>query len=167
MSDTSVLGPIDPQLWLPPRGELVAAKDIIKIVEDSEAKAVETPQAAIWFANMLGDIDAVIYRQAKASMERTKELVPEMFNLRRSPPNEDKAMEMAEQLQGPAVHAAVIGHTKAEDIGLPVKYVEPESSDWSPIWSLYTQYQVLIGTNQMSCVIEGRRVWLTWMSGMD
>lgn len=125
------------------------------------------PEAVVWFANLLGDVDALIYQQAVASRERTEQLVPEVFGLRDEPPDENIAGEIIQQLQDPAIHAAVIGHAKARDIGLPVRYVGPDSSDWTPIWRLYTQYQVLTGGDQTTYVIEGGRMSLIWRTELS
>lgn len=38
MSDTSTLGPVDPQIWLPTRNRYVPAKEILKIVDDLDDK---------------------------------------------------------------------------------------------------------------------------------
>ncbi len=164
MSDSSALGPIDPQLQLPSREEFVPAKDIIEIVENLQSEAKKKPEAVMWFANMLGDIDAIIYQRAKASLDRAKELAPDMLSMRRGSLRKRKS-DIVKALHGAPVHAAVIGHQKAHKIGLPVEYVEPSSPDWELFWRLYTQYQVRTNGNHLMNVVEGGRISLIWGLG--
>jgi hypothetical protein len=160
MSSTSALGPIDPQVLLPYRGDYYPAKDILAVVDDLDKRTRENPQAYELYAALLGDVDAIVYQFAKAAIGRTAELVPEVMRLRHPPPDENHVREITESLQGQAMHSAVIGHSRAGELGLPAHYLEPQSEQWDMLWRLHTMYVVLRGASSSGNVIEGRRVSL-------
>ena len=87
MSDTSALGPIDPQVLMQKRLQYIPAKDIVAIVEDLEERTRDNPQAFELYVSLLADIDAIIYQTAKAAIRRTEELVPELLRLQQNPPS--------------------------------------------------------------------------------
>lgn len=160
MSDTSDLGPIDPQILMRSRGEYVPAKDIIEIVDDLEMKVKANPDSYPFYAAFLADIDAVVYQRARAAASRTEELVEEFFQCRSEPPSKKAIKVIAKSLQSPAAHTAVVDHTKAASLGLPVSYVAPNSGEWQILWRLFTKYHAMGGSSIFRVIIEGRRVSL-------
>ncbi|MCY3952066.1 MAG: hypothetical protein OXG55_00985 [bacterium] len=159
MSDTSALGPIDPQVPLQRRRQYFPAKDIVAIVEDLEERSKENPQAFELYASLLADIDAVIYQTAKAAIRRTEELVPELLRLRLLPPDTEEINTIAKELQSHALHSATIGHQQAKELGLPILYMPGQSDEWDMLWRLHTRYVALLGAYPNESVsIEGRRV---------
>jgi Serine dehydrogenase proteinase len=160
MSDTSDLGPVDPQVFMPDRGRFVAAKDIVAVVEDLESRVAASPSSYEWYAALLGDIDAVIYQLARTATARTAELVSEFLRCRSTPPPDADIEKLTDKLQGPSAHAAVMNHQTAEELGLPVDYLPPSDAAWQMLWRLYVKYQVLMDQGKATGVIEGRRVSL-------
>jgi len=158
MSNSSALGPIDPQVPLPARGAFIPAKDILEIVDDLEARTTDNPAAFELYAALLADVDAVVYQIAKAAIRRTMELVPEVLSLRQSPPTSEETEQMAKALQGQAMHSATIGHDQAKTLGIPAEYMSPQSTEWDALWRLHTFYVVLLGLRFRETIIEGRRV---------
>ena len=159
MSDTSALGPIDPQVLLQKRHQYIPAKNIVAIVDDLEERTKVNPQAFELYASLLADIDAVIYQTAKAAIRRTEELVPELLQLRQNPPSQDEIDRIAQELQSHAMHSATIGHQQAIQLGLPVLYMSSQSDQWEMLWRLHAHYVALMGAYPTDSVaIEGRRV---------
>lgn len=159
MSDTSALGPIDPQVLLPGRHQYIPAKDIVAIVDDLDKRTKDNPQAFELYASLLADIDAIIFQTAKAAICRTEELVPELLNLQQSPPPSETIQQITEQLQSHALHSATIGHEQAAQLGLPVTYMSPRTDQWDMLWRLHATYVALLGAYpRESIAIEGRRV---------
>lgn len=159
MSDTSALGPIDPQVLLPRRGQYFPAKDIVAIVEDLENRTKENPQAFELYASLLADIDAIIYQTAKAAIRRTEELVPELLRLQMTPPDPKDIGKIAQKLQSHALHSATIGHQQAKELGLPILYMSGQPDEWDMLWRLHAKYVALLGAYPSESVsIEGRRV---------
>ena len=159
MSDTSALGPIDPQVLMHKRNQYIPAKDIVAIVEDLEERTKKNPQAFELYASLLADIDAVIYQTAKAAIRRTEELVPEFLRLRQNPPSSEAIIDIAQQLQNYALHSATIGHQRARQLGLPVLHMSSQSDQWDMLWRLHARYVAWLGAYPSDSVaIEGRRV---------
>lgn len=63
MSDTSAMGPIDPQIYLPARDEYFPANGILEIVDDLDNRTKESPDAFALYASLLADIDAIAVQQ--------------------------------------------------------------------------------------------------------
>lgn len=160
MSETSDLGPIDPQIFMPVRGHFVAAKDIVSIVEDLEKRVGSNPAGYEWYSALLGDIDAVVYQTARAATKRTTELAGEFLRCRSEPPGNDEIQALTVGLQGPAAHSAVVNHETATSLGLPVDYLAPSDPAWDRLWRLYVKYQIMLGQGVASGAVEGRRVSL-------
>ena len=159
MSDTSALGPIDPQVLMPNRRQYIPAKDIVAIVEDLDNRTKENPQAFEFYASLLADVDAIIYQIAKAAIRRTEELVPELLRLQQNPPSSEAINCIAQQLQSHALHSATIGYQQAKELGLPILYMSAESGEWDMLWRLHARYVALVGAYPRDSVsIEGRRV---------
>ena len=159
MSDTSALGPIDPQVLMPQRGQYIAAKDIVAIVDDLNQKTMDNPQAFELYASLLADIDAVVYQTAIAAMRRTEELVPELLRLQQNPPSSENIEKITQRLQSHALHSATIGHKQAQKLGLPILYIPARNKEWDMLWRLHTTYvHSLHAYPRDRVAIEGRRV---------
>ena len=158
MSSASALGPIDAQLSLPLRRDYVSAKVIIEIYEEITQLAQTGALSPDLLGALIADIDLVTIQNAKGAVKRTGELVPELIKLRQTPPCEDKIKQVCEKLQGPASHAAAIGHDQASELGLPITYVEPSSEVWDKLWRLHAQYVVLGPSPPRIPMVEGHRV---------
>lgn len=158
MSDTSALGPVDPQILLPDRGHFFPAKGIVELVDDLDGKTRDNPHAYELYAALLADVDAVAYQRAKDAIRRTGELVPEVLRLRHTPPSDSDIERMTEDLQSSAVHSATIGHARAKELGIPTEYLSPHSSTWDLLWRLHAHYAFLLSHQSRENLIEGRRV---------
>jgi hypothetical protein len=161
MSDTSALGPVDPQVFLPARKGFFPAKDILKIVDDLDQRTKENPHAFELYSALLADVDAILYQTAKAAIERTGELVPEVLRLRRPPPDDATIKEITKNLQSSPMHSATIGHARASDLGLPAIYMRSRSNEWDMLWRLHAHYVFHLGPSPRTNLIEGRRVSFT------
>lgn len=159
MSDTSDLGPVDPQILMSARRGYYPAKGVVEAVADLEEKISKNPDAYPLYAAMLGDIDALTYQHAKDAVKRTQELVDDFLECRTAPPSSDEATRLVASLTGPAAHSAVVGHESAAEMGLPVVYMDPRSEEWDVLWRLYVKYH-LLAQRPGTRVIEARRVSL-------
>lgn len=158
MTSSSALGPVDPQIFLPLRKGFFPAKSIVELVDDLDEKSREYPQAYVLYSALLGDIDGVAYQTAKAAINRTDELIPEVLRLRLNPPSDAAVAELTRSLQGPALHSATFGHEEANRFNLPTEYVDPKSPEWEALWRLHALYVHLLGWRFEEIMIEGRRV---------
>lgn len=162
MSDASVLGPIDPQIFMSTREQYVAAKQIKGIVDDLEKRIQDHPKATGLYGALLVDIDGIAYQAAKAAMQETKEFVSDMLKLRLKAPSNPEALQratsrIAGNLQSQATHSPSIGHTEARTAGIPTKHSDTlPSGRWEILWALHTMYVARYGPFfNDALVIEG------------
>ncbi|MXX64981.1 MAG: hypothetical protein F4Z36_07935 [Acidimicrobiia bacterium] len=160
MSNTSALGPVDPQIFMPQRKEYYPAKGILAIVDDLDNRTRRNPQAFELYASLLADVDSIAYQTAKDALARTEELIPEVLRLRTSPPNENQVRAITKALQSSAMHSATIRYTQAKELGIPTEYLPPHSEIWNLLWRLHAHYAYLLGPRPRNNLIEGRRVSL-------
>ena len=162
MSASSDLGPVDPQIYIPARGRLMPAKRIVEIVDDLESRLQKHPEARSLYGALLADIDAVVWQQARASIDHIPKLVEAVLKCRIDPPDKETTDRIKKELiTDPVVHEAVIDIDKAKDIGLPATYLPPATDDWRFIWRLYAKYVALIAAaDHPVTVIESRQVSL-------
>lgn len=159
MSDMSTLGPIDPQLYLPSSPEPIPAKWILEIDKKYTQEVQKGSLAPELYAALLSDIDAVTIKKAQHAVKRTKQLVPELMMLQNDPPDEEQMGKIHKGLQSPAIHAAAIGYIQAQDIGLPIQYLEPKSVEWGRLRRLYAKYFIRYGPSfTLYNVVEGRKI---------
>ena len=71
MSDTSALGPVDPQILLPHRDQYFPAKGIVELVDDLDGKTRDNPHAFELYAALLADVDAVAYQTYRRTCPRS------------------------------------------------------------------------------------------------
>lgn len=159
MSSPSVLGPIDPQIYMSWRSLPIPAKSLEVILDEAISRIQADPQLFELYSVLLADIDANIIQKARDAIQRTAELGPEIIRLRQNPPTDSEIRTTLEKLQDPASHAAAIVHDKARQIGIPSEYINPRSPEWDRIWRLHTKYVYTYGYLEQINVIEGHRVF--------
>lgn len=162
MSDASVLGPIDPQIFMSTRDQYVAAKQIQGTVDDLERRIQDHPKATGLYGALLVDIDGIAYQEAKDAMQETEELVSDMLRLRLKPPANPEALRkatsrIANNLQSQATHSPSIGCAEARAAGIPTKHIDTlPSGRWEMLWELHTMYVARYGPFfNDALVIEG------------
>lgn len=151
MSDTSDLGPVDPQIWW--SGQFVSAKDLVDGVERATRDVEERPNTAGLYAQMLTGLDVVTLEYAHSSLDRMEDLTRQVLRSSRH-----RGDEVAEDLlvalrrslvDEPDSHTAVIGAEEAADIGLPVQRLAHTDPHWRTLWSLWTYYLGLGSPHQL------------------
>ncbi len=150
MGPTSDLGPVDPQFRVP-RGaggyDLVAAKDMLEAVDRAEKAVAERPDTFPLHAALLSDVTGLMVATARSAIARTDDLVVECLASCTGRGN-DEVQALARALHEPLIeaprsHAAVFGADPARGAGLPVRAVEPRSTQWQMLWRLYMKYRTL------------------------
>jgi len=171
MSDASMLGPIDPQIFMPTRDQYVAAKQIQGTVDDLEERIQNHPKATGLYGALLVDIDGIAYQKAKAAMQETEEFVSDMLKLRLRAPANPEALKkatsrIANNLQSQATHSPSIGYAEARAAGIPTKHIDTlPSGHWEMLWTLHTMYVARYGPFfNDALVIEGHSASFTRQS---
>jgi len=163
MGPTSDLGPTDPQIVVKANEPFVAAKDIIKSVEDAAAAVQKQPETYPLYSALLSDVSALLLQQARAALARGSDLLREALatNASRS---DAEVQALAATLQpllvdSPHSHGAIFGAKEAAAAGLPVETLAPNSAQWKAIWSLWTRYFHLSGGGaKQMFAFEGTRI---------
>jgi ClpP class serine protease len=151
MGSTSDLGPVDPQIMVKPNAPFVAAKDIIKSVEDAAKAVQEQPDTYALYSALLSDVSALMLQQARSTLARGADLLKEALSSMKSrkPAAVDDLANRLKPLliDAPNSHGAIFGIKEAAAAGLPVVQLDPQCDQWKLIWVLWTRYFNLAGTN--------------------
>lgn len=160
MSDTSELGPIDPQIlirveqgfpvWRPAQSFLDGLKQIL----DETAQSGTLNPA---YFPILTNIDPALIDLCQKAIRRSKEFAERWLGYSMCAGDPEKAKQIAERLcdtQQYTSHGAVIDHKEASSLGLKVLYVPSSSPVWHAIWLLYTTYAVHVWRYRLRKVFE-------------
>lgn len=140
MSDTSELGPIDPQVMLADGNghrNVHSAQNYVATFEEFAAKLREDPGDVV-ARLMLEKLDPVLLRKLRRAMKRSKSIASEL--LQTGMTDEAAAIEIAEALADTKrwhSHGQMIGHERCVGLGLKVHFLPGPSDLWQAIWRLY------------------------------
>lgn len=163
MSDSSELGPIDPQIPMStsqgiiyrPAKALLQGLEVIKN-EVSNNGNVLNPA----YYPVLQGIDPALIYFCEMTLKHSKNLAQKWLQRSMCKGDPEKAQFISEQLvdvdKYPS-HGAVINWMEAQNLGLNVKYLPPRDEFWEAIWRLFCKYDVDIKNNKLVKVFEGRR----------
>ena len=157
MGPFSDLGPVDPQLQLQGRNQLIAAKDIIAAVDEATAKVQASPETYALWASLLSDVTAIMVQQAKSALARSNDLLAEAIASNRVRTKE-QCKSLAQALEEPLIkkpqsHAALFSADDARHCGLPVEDLDPTGEHWQAVWRLWSRYLMIPGRS----IYEGER----------
>ena len=155
MSDTSELGPIDPQvriphreggtIWVPAQSYLDAytehAKALLANPHDAAAKI------------MLDKLDPVVRQMCTAVKDRSRTLAENLLKrgkILSDPTNWTSTAKELLDTKRWRTHSQVISWRDAKDakIGLRVDYVEPHDHLWQKYWQLYCLQRLFLNDNE-------------------
>jgi hypothetical protein len=147
MGPASDLGPVDPQMRLAGRTDLVAAKDVIAAVEDASAKIQAAPDTYPLWASLLSDITGVMVQQARSALGRTNDLLREALVSNPDRTDQEVAALVAglepPLITNPQSHGAIFSADDALKCGLAVVKLDPNGTQWREIWRLWSRYLML------------------------
>lgn len=150
MSDSSELGPIDPQIVLndgsgnrlitPIQGYLDAYVEKVKAVQANPQDV-----AAQLMLNKFEPARVKVFEMARARALKLaeKQLSTGMFR----PPKSGNFTEIARSLMDPEKwqsHGQMIGHAQASALGLTIHYRDPHDQLWEKFWQLYCHQRIEI-----------------------
>ncbi|MFY2791274.1 hypothetical protein BH92_07695 [Rhodococcoides fascians A21d2] len=141
MSDTSELGPIDPQVTLPDTNggsSIHSARSYIDAYEQ-HAEALranpEDPVARL----MLDKLDPAVLEKLTRASKRSTVIASELLRtamVRDGDTADDIASRLSDTAQWHS-HGQMIGHERCSGLGLTVTYLDPRSDLWEALWRLY------------------------------
>lgn len=154
MSDSSELGPIDPQVpsntsagqgvWLPAQSYLDAyAEHTATLTNDPKDVSAQI---------MLGKLDPVMLQACKSVKERARTFAEEQLRrgMFRNGGNWSQAASELLDTSRWRSHSQMISWADANDtrIGLNVEYLDPKSEQWQGYWQLYCLQRLAVNDRQ-------------------
>lgn len=154
MSDTSELGPIDPQITLSDaHGNLVrhSVQAYLDAYETYAEMLRQNPRDAA-AATMFSKFDPAFVKLCRAACDRAlkfaeTQLQTGMFRFG----NPGNFTQIASELMDTKKwlsHGQMIGCSDAQQMGLNVEYLDPDSNRWQSYWRLYTLQRLTVGDKQ-------------------
>jgi hypothetical protein len=171
MSDTSELGPIDPQVLRPDGQGVLTLRPIQSYLDayDTHAAALRSNPGDPVARVMLDKLDPATLKFFEAARERARSLAERhlrefMFQPRNGKPgNVTKTASRLIDTKSWLSHGQMIGWQAAEEMDLLVEYMDPKSDEWLGYWRLYclqrlavTERQKLFESNFASMVFDAR-----------
>ena len=151
MSDSSELGPIDPQV---PYSEshTVSAMTLIRAYEKAEERCMAHPNNPA-FAAELGTFDAVIVEAARQAVSRSKVCAESL--LMRTGTNYTATADALLDVERFPSHGQMLDWRTARAIGIPhVHPMNRHSERWRQYWELYSRLRAVCGAD--SRILESR-----------
>jgi hypothetical protein len=153
MSDTSELGPIDPQIVTttpegdrsnrPAQSYLDAYEDLVKRIKNGDGAAV---------GHLLTKYDPALLDMCRKALERSRKFAENSLKKGMFRDQAGNFTAVAADLTDNSrwlSHGAVINSDDATDIGLRVDYREPHSDEWQAYWRLYCEQRLALRSNTM------------------
>ena len=170
MSDTSELGPIDPQRVFYDShgsGRWQPVQNYLDAYEEHSNRVAEDPNN-VASRIMLGKLDSEVVKLCESEKDRARQsaeylLQRGMFRLRQGS-NVTRAVERLLDTKLWRSHSQMISSQQVHDleIGLTIHYVDPHRDSWQQYWKLYCLQRLVVGDNQklyesdyVSLVIDG------------
>ena len=154
MSDSSELGPIDPQIFMPdgngqwrwsPAQSLLDAYDALSESLDEDPSSIPAQV-------MLQKLDPIAIQQCRAAKERARRLAEDHLRrgMFRNGGNFTGAVKELIDTKRWRSHSQMISWADARDpgIGLHVEYLPPNSGEWQDYWQLYCLQRLAVEDGQ-------------------
>jgi hypothetical protein len=153
MSDSSELGPIDPQIMLRDgRGNAIVHSvmsylDAYKLHSEALRKNPDDAVAQI----MLSKLEPATVNLFEAARNRAQRLAEVHLNRWMFHSTKANYTKVASDLMDNTrwlSHGQVIGYQAAQELGLEVQYMEPNCEEWRSYWQLYCHQRLTVKDNQ-------------------
>ena len=134
MSDSSELGPIDPQLQVSGGGS-VPVFAVIRAYEEAERRCIQHPGNSA-FAAELGKFDPILVAEMRQAVERARACAENL--LKRQGANYTAVSNALLDIRRFPSHGQMIDWRTAKDIGIPhVHHMARNNPLWQQYWRLY------------------------------
>lgn len=167
MSDTSELGPIDPQIsTFSADGRLLSygAHSFLDGVESIKQDAAATGKINPAYFPLLSQIDAALLDYCRKAVARSQEFAEKWLKQYMLQGDPAKAAEIAVKLvsdkQYITSHGKVIDWQEVRGLGLNVTYYAPDDPLWIMIWRLYAEYEYAMRAGEFIKLYESTKVSL-------
>lgn len=150
MSDSSELGPIDPQVVSEERNGMVhltAIQNYLDAYAECSAALKKEPGDTTAQA-MLDKFDPTRLHHYSAAIKRARSLAEKLLGARMFQAGSGNVTAIAGQLMNTKQylsHGQMIGYVEAQELGLRVDYLSPEDPVWQAYWQLYCYQRLEVG----------------------
>jgi len=168
MSDTSELGPIDPQITInTPDGKTISRParsflDGLQAIQSEVDKAGGT-LSPVYFP-LLDQLDPALIDFCSKAIRRAERFAEKWLKRYQCISAPKRAKQIAKKLLDPKrylMHGTVIDHSEAkEQLQLCVTYLAPNDPLWQAIWRLYCTYEIDMRKEKLAKLIESEGVSL-------
>jgi Serine dehydrogenase proteinase len=153
MSDSSELGPIDPQFPKKDSDGTVRWYSVLNYLEayDTVSKKIQENPADAAANIMLTKFDPTTLVQFEAVKRRARMLAEQHLNRWMFQQKKATYTKIAGDLMDIArwpAHGQMIGYEDAREMGLEIEYLAPDTADWQDYWSLYCQQRLAVKDGQ-------------------
>jgi ATP-dependent protease ClpP protease subunit len=148
MSDSSELGPIDPQIWLKDGSGNDICHSVLNYIdayEECARQLRESPDDPVSRMMML-KFDPTVLRKFQNVRNRARTFAENQLK-RRGANFSLIASELMDTTKYPS-HGQMIGWEAAKAIGLNVEYLAPSDSTWKLYWELYCLLRLAVNEDQ-------------------
>jgi ATP-dependent protease ClpP protease subunit len=167
MSDTSELGPIDPQITInTPDGNTISRPaqsflDGLQAIQD-EVKNTEGTLSPVYFP-LLQQLDPALIDFCRKAIKRAERFAEKWLKRYQCKSAPRTAKQIAKKLLDPKrylLHGTVIDYNEATTLKLCVKYLPPHDPLWEMIWRLYCTYEIDMRKEKLAKILESESVSL-------
>ncbi len=153
MSDSSELGPIDPQIMLNDGRGNLRLHSVMNYLDAFEFYSMQlrgNPNDLVAHI-MLAKLDPATVKLLEAAKDRAQQLAEshlQRWMFRETPGNFTKLASDLMDTTRWFTHGQMIDYQAAQDIGLQVQYLEPTCEQWRAYWQLYCHQKLAIKDTQ-------------------
>lgn len=156
MSDSSELGPIDPQITLGDgKGNHIrhSVQSYLDAHDDCVKTLKENPKdvAAVVKLQKLDPATVKMFESVRSRARKCAEDLLKQGMLKDAPPDSVPYSKVAADLIDTSKwlsHGQMINYQDAQTMGLVVDYAEPNSKDWADFWQLYCLQRLAVKGNE-------------------
>lgn len=166
MSDTSEIGPIDPQILYGNLGQ-IAVQSIIKAytqikneISEKQRKSENYDAELI----QLSKIDPILLRESQKHMDLAKDIAVKLLNkkmFKKKPIQKSDVVKFLDDSETFS-HGRLINWKTARDkLGLKILHINKFDSEWKLIWEIYIRSSTAINQHRYAKLIEDKTHSLT------
>jgi len=153
MSDTSELGPIDPQIVLRDDHGNYITHSVQSYLDAyySHCEALRNDPSDAVARVMLGNLNPATVKLFEAWRDRAKKFAEEQLRLGMFRRSSGLFTKIAAELTDTKTwlsHGQPIGWQTASNMGLIIEFVDPASEEWQSYWQLYCLQRLAVGDRQ-------------------
>jgi hypothetical protein len=156
MSDSSELGPIDPQIFTRSPDGQMAQRPAHTYVDgyDALVSTINDPKSyvngklTVAERQLLDKYDPALLNLCRQALRRSRQLAESLLKegMLRDGSWTSVADQLTDNKRWLSQHGALIDVDDASAIGLKVRYLRPDTSEWQAYWRLYCEQRFALGS---------------------